>query len=115
MSLRRKSHSRRVTDRYLGLTFLRNGRTHYGWARLTVSGAFVAKLTGYAYETIAGKSIIAGQTKGAADDPTNEDFGSDASLTNSIPDKPQPASLGTLALGAQGVPLCRRKVSNRFS
>jgi hypothetical protein len=32
-------------------------------------------------------------------------------LTNPIPDIPQPASLGILALGAQGVPLWRRKES----
>jgi hypothetical protein len=102
-----------VTDRYLGLSFRRNGRTHYGWAKLTVSipSPLYAKLTGYAYETIAGKSIIAGQTKEAADDPTNEDFGPAASLTSPISDKPQPASLGTLALGARSVPLWRRKES----
>ena len=103
-----------VTDRYLGLSFQRNGRTHYGWARLTVQfdlPHLKATLTGYAYETIAGKSIKAGQTKEAADDPTNEDFGPGASLTNPIPDTPQPASLGMLALGAQGVPLWRRKES----
>lgn len=33
------------------------------------------------------------------------------SLTNPIPDTPQPASLGMLALGAQSVPLWRRKKS----
>jgi hypothetical protein len=99
-----------VTNRYLGLSFQRNGRIHYGWARLNVwSGNVDVILTGYAYETIAGKSIKAGQTKGPADDPTNEDFNSGASLTSPIPDKP--ASLGTLALGAQGVPLWRRKES----
>jgi len=103
-----------VTDRYLGLSFQFKGKTHYGWALLTVQlglGPDYAKLAGYAYESIAGKSIIAGQTKGTADDPTNEDFGSGASLTNPIPDKPQPTSLGMLALGAQGVPLWRRKES----
>jgi hypothetical protein len=102
-----------VTDRYLGLSFRRNGRVHYGWAKLTVHvvGDAYAHLTGYAYETIAGKSIKAGQTKDAADDPTNEDFGPSASLTSSVPDIPQPASLGMLALGAQAVPLWRRKES----
>jgi hypothetical protein len=96
---------------YLGVRFQLNGRAHYGWAKLTVEGASYAKLAGYAYETIAGKSIIAGQTQGAADDSGEEDFGSGTSLTNPIPDKPQPASLGMLALGAQGVPLWRRKES----
>jgi hypothetical protein len=95
---------------YLGLRFQLNGRAHYGWAKLTVEGASYAKLTGYAYETIAGKAINAGQTK-EADDPTNEDLGPGASLTSPIPDTPQPASLGMLALGAQGVPIWRRKES----
>lgn len=68
-----------------------------------------ATLTGYAYETIPGKAIKAGQKKEAAGDSTNDDFGPDASLTNPISDKPQPASLGVLALGAQGVVLWRRE------
>jgi hypothetical protein len=100
-----------VTDRYLGLRFQKNGRTHYGWARLTVGVPVpvYAKLTGYAYETIPGKAINAGQTK-EADDPTNEDLGPGAALTSPIPEKP--ASLGILALGAPGVPpLWRRKES----
>jgi hypothetical protein len=103
-----------VTDRYLGLSFQHNGRTHYGWARLTVPGPYIilyAKLTGYAYETIAGKAIKAGQKKEVQDDPTKEDLGPAASLTNPIPDAPQLASLGMLALGAEGVPLWRRRES----
>jgi hypothetical protein len=102
-----------VTNRYLGLKFVIHGKTHYGWARLTVNKSghsFVAQLTGYAYETIAGKSIIAGKTHSTADDFTNENSGPSASVTNPVPDTPQPASLGMLALGAQGV-LWRRKES----
>jgi hypothetical protein len=79
-----------VTERYLGLRFRRNGRTHYGWARLTVGAGNYANLTGYAYETIAGKSIKAGQKKEATDESSEEDFGPGASLTNPIPDTPQP-------------------------
>ena len=98
-------------DGYLGLEFHIKGGTHYGWSHVIVtpvSYTFVVKLTGFAYESIPGKSIKAGQTKGAADDPPNEDFGPGASLTTPIPDTPQPASLGMLALGTQGVPLWRR-------
>jgi hypothetical protein len=56
-------------SRYLGLKFLVEGQVHYGWARLDVSrkpwtGGIQATLTGYAYETIPNKSIIAGKTKG---------------------------------------------------
>jgi hypothetical protein len=55
---------------YLGLQFTRHGKTHYGWAQLSVvlqqiwGGHYrlTSTLTGYAYETVAGKSIMAGQT-----------------------------------------------------
>jgi hypothetical protein len=89
--------------RYLGVEIKINGMTHFGWAQFKNSSNVGAILTGYAYETIAGKSIKAGQKKEAADDPTNENSGPDASLTSSIPDTLHPATLGMLALGAQGV------------
>jgi hypothetical protein len=103
----------RATDRYLGLKFGIRSKNHFGWARLSVrivdGEGILAILTGYAYETIPGKAIKAGQTKEAEEDPTKEDFNPGASLKLSIPDTPQPASLGVLALGARGVPLWRRK------
>jgi len=84
-----------VTDRYLGLQFQIKGKTHYGWARLSVSvGTYLqvnATLTGYAYETIPGKPIIAGKTHGK-DVITVE-----------------PASLGHLARGASAIPTWRKK------
>ena len=70
-----------VPNAYLGLSFQLNGQTHYGWARLSVQYGgsryqyFTSTLTGYAYETIAGKSIKAGQTKGPADELEEDDFG----------------------------------------
>lgn len=70
-------------QRYLGLKFVVNGKTHYGWARVKVmSGSASTTLTGYAYETIPGKPIIAGHTRGR-----------DVSAI-------QPATLGRLATGA---------------
>jgi hypothetical protein len=56
-----------VKNRYLGLKFQIKGKTHYGWARLSVTrkGHIVTgTLTGYAYETIPNKAIIAGKTTG---------------------------------------------------
>ena len=103
-----------VSNRYLGLAFQKNGKTHYGWALLNVQVGYVyisATLTGYAYETIAGKSIKAGQKKEAADDPTNEDFGSGAFLTSPIPDIPRTASRGALAMGPSGLLVWRREES----
>ena len=76
---------------YLGIRFNIKGKLHYGWARITVTPGkyFVGTLTGYAYETIANKRIIAGKTRG--------------------PDvmTPQPASLGRLAAGASSIPAWR--------
>jgi len=106
-----------VQDRYLGLRFQIKGHTHYGWARLTVkvisppNPSITAILTGYAYETISGKSIKAGQTKEAEGDPANEELGPGAFVTSPIPDIPQPATLGALALGAPGLAIWRREES----
>ena len=93
-----------VKNRYLGLRFKIGEQTHYGWARLNVqltSSSIVATLTGYGFETIPNKPIITGKTKGTADDPTNQGFGSGASATNPVLETLQPASLGMLALGAR--------------
>jgi len=70
-----------ATNRYLGLKFLIAGKIHYGWARLTVQSPhfIVATLTGYAYETIPNKPIIAGKAHGGDE-----------------------ATLGRLAQGASG-------------
>jgi hypothetical protein len=64
--------STEIVSAYLGLRFLIHGQTHYGWARMELtalkpnrnSAEILGKLTGYAYETIPNKSIIAGRTKG---------------------------------------------------
>ncbi len=93
-----------VTNRYLGLKFLIQGKIHYGWARLTVTverTGVTALLTGYAYETIPNKSIIAGKTHGADD----AEQPAPASLT--IPAQ-KPATLGLLALGAPGLSIWKR-------
>jgi len=102
-----------VNSRYLGLKFNINGKVHYGWARLSVEVQplyITATLTGYAYETIPGKGILAGQTTGT--DSTAERFSQDSddstsgvSVANA--NAPLPVSLGTLALGAEGVAIRR--------
>jgi hypothetical protein len=56
-----------VKHHYLGLRFRIKGELHYGWARLSVIDKYpryYAVLTGYAYETIPNKAIIAGKTHG---------------------------------------------------
>ena len=83
-----------LKNRYLGLRFFIHGKLHYGWARVSV---FVdgdqfsppPLLTGYAYETIANKPIVAGAKK------------SQEAVTV------QPATLGHLAAGASAIPSWR--------
>jgi hypothetical protein len=55
----------------LGLKFVIHGKVHYGWARFSVTlghhrqyDDVSGTLTGYAYETIPNKPIIAGQITG---------------------------------------------------
>ena len=78
-----------VNDRYLGVKFKIDGKTHYGWARLNVQIQLPytvnTTLTGYAYETVPNKSIIAGKTKGPG-------------VITVQPDE-APGSLGMLVLG----------------
>lgn len=56
-------------------------------------------------EKLLGKSMIAGKTHSTIE----EDFDPNVSLVKPIPDTPKTASLGMLALGAQGVQLWRRR------
>ena len=97
-----------VKNRYVGIKFQIKGRFHFGWARVTVTtqgNSFTARLTGYAYETIPNKGIVAGKTKG----PEKIDS-QPASATLSQPIRAR-ATLGTLALGAPGLSIWRREES----
>jgi hypothetical protein len=95
-----------VRDRYLGIKFLIDGETHYGWARLTVSihsrtKHIGAMLTGYAYETRPDTPIRAGDMgNNHADSPTSEVFSAPQSEAKT-------ATLGALALGASGLAIWR--------
>jgi hypothetical protein len=80
--------------RYLGLAFEIDGTEHFGWARLSLSKFLfnnTAEIEGYAYETIPGKPIIAG-------DQGNATEASAASAT-----------LGALAAGAPALTLWRKE------
>ncbi len=96
-----------VNGRYLGFAFTIDGETHFGWARLNVHflvGAIPkAILTGYAYETEANKAIVTGNTGNAASaiGPSIDPVGQATS--------PKLATLGALALGANGLALWRRE------
>jgi hypothetical protein len=92
-----------VKDRFLGIEFHFGGQTYYGWAELSVDADantdpeglhLDTLLEGYAYNTIPNQRILAGQTSaGLAATPT-----------------PEAGTLGLLALGAQGIPVWRRKI-----
>lgn len=97
-----------IKNHYLGLKFKINGKFHFGWARLTVTtskNSLTATLTGYAYETIPGRAIVAGQTKGPQDKSIEV---LDAALALTAP-APPPTVLGLLALGTPGVSIWRRE------
>jgi hypothetical protein len=99
-----------LKDRYLGLKFMISGKVHFGWARVTVTTSgktFTATLTGYAYETIPNKSIIAGKTKG----PDDGTIGEQASPASLAAPAATPVTLGLLALGSPGLSVWRRKES----
>ena len=94
-------------DTYLGLAFLINGKLHFGWARFDVKAhsggcnGICATLTGYAYETVPAKPIIAGETNG------NNEPGKQAAEPNPHADLSHLPTLGRLAQGATGVPAWR--------
>jgi len=100
-----------VNNRYLGFRYVVNGKIHFGWARVTITWANtksnypIGTLTGYAYETIPNKAIIAGQTKAPNDvveEPNPVSFTAPA---------PKPAALGLLALRSPGLSIWRREES----
>ena len=88
---------KRTRGAFLGLKFLINGQTHYGWAHVTVNGSR-AVLNGYAYETVANQPILTGKASGPVE--------ASESLPVAIP--AQPATLNVLARGSQGLDIWRR-------
>jgi len=93
---------------YVGVRFVIDGSLHYGWARVSMKvedDKVMPVLTGYAYETIPNKPIIAGQTKGSDEESSIEP---NAALTAPAP---KAATLGFLALGSRGLSVWRREES----
>jgi hypothetical protein len=88
---------KRTRGAFLGLKFLINGQTHYGWAHVTVNGS-KAVLNGYAYETVANQPILTGKASGPVE------VGESLPATMHV----QPATLGVLAQGSRGLDIWRR-------
>jgi len=84
-------------DGFAGVRFQQAGQTHYGWIHFSFSDTnndgWLDQITAtdWAYENVAGGSILAGQTTGAA-----------------VPE-PGSMSLSVLALGSVGVLALRRR------
>jgi hypothetical protein len=93
-----------VSGSYVGFQFVIDGQIHYGWARikLEVTGRnfqVAAYLTGYAYETIANKPIVAGKTSGAVQGAKEPETSASAARSS--------ATLGMLSAGSSALPLWR--------
>jgi hypothetical protein len=97
-----------VETAYLGLKFVVNGETHYGWARIKLvgPGAFSsASIYGYAYESVPNQAILTGQSSGTA---ANQQVGETTpALVRSIDSKDK--GLGMLAVGALAPPAQSRR------
>ena len=89
---------------YLGVRFLINGATHYGWVKMYVtrgSSGFQGFIAEYAYETVAGQAIAAGATVASTPrQPSHEEVAKMKALG---------PSLGMLAAGAEALPVWRRE------
>ena len=74
-----------VNDKYLGVRFSIGANTHYGWVRLSVS-ASVANITikDYAYQTLPGVGITAGQLVGIPTAPQNNNINVSASANTVV-------------------------------
>ena len=87
--------------RYLGVKFLINGQTHFGWVRVNVTTQpLSATIVAYGYETVANKNIRTGSLKGAT---VKKESAEDSELVS----PPAGPSLGMLAAGAQGLKMWR--------
>lgn len=61
-----------IDSGYMGLSFVLNDGTHYGWVDLTVTGNQIAPtmtIHGYGYEDVAGISIATGATGSSVPEP----------------------------------------------
>jgi hypothetical protein len=87
-----------ISSQYLGVKFLINGETHYGWIQMSTDTnlSISATITAYAYETVANQKVTIGSTANAAEHARA------AAKSNRGP------ALGMLALGANGLGMWRR-------
>jgi hypothetical protein len=81
-----------VDHGYLGFSFQRTDGTHYGWVELTVEPGYEVFVHGYAYEEVAGQTILTGSTMSPV---------------------PEPGTFALSSLGAAVIMLARRRRPQR--
>jgi hypothetical protein len=95
-----------ITNRYLGFKFKIDGQYHFGWARVTFrtsdTSGIQAFVSGYAYETIAEKGLLAGQTSEGG-------HAGNVQLDKPALEMQKTTSLGMLALGSDGLRFWRKE------
>jgi hypothetical protein len=91
-----------ASNKYLGVKFLINGETHYGWIQMNTNtvGSMSATIVAYAYEIQANKKVTIGSAADAAEVRT--------SPAAKIVASNRGPSLGMLALGTDGLNMWRR-------
>ena len=87
------------SNKFLGVKFQISGQTHYGWVNVNMH---TRAITGYAYETNANQPILAGEKSGPVKVGATEP-------AQVLAPPIQPATLGALARGADGLSLWRRE------
>jgi hypothetical protein len=103
-NLLRCNFENRARGAFIGLKFLINGQTHYGWAHVGAVYHNHATLDGYAYETVPNQSILTGKTSGPVSPTTSK---------LNPPTQLEPGTLGMLARGADVLSLWRRLEEER--
>jgi hypothetical protein len=88
------------TNKFLAIKFLIGAQVHYGWMRLTVGAPLTGYASGYAYEDVPNKPIIAGPTGGPVEK---------ASVAPDWPSSEKFQTLGALARGVDGIAIWRRE------
>ncbi|HTS36066.1 MAG TPA: hypothetical protein VMH04_10365 [Candidatus Solibacter sp.] len=92
------------TNKYLGVKFLINGKPHFGWVRMTVGTPLTGTASGYAYEDLPNKPILAGKTTGP--DVLVRNVSASAPLK--VPGRLL-QTLGVLARGSETMAIWRRE------
>jgi hypothetical protein len=97
-----------VYNRFLGVKFSISKQTHYGWINIDMRSRTIL---GYAYETNANQPIVTGHKSGPVEAGSMKTGSKeiDAAGPAQALATNQPATLGALALGADGLSLWRRE------